>query len=420
MTLRAAPPLELEASTDVPHDVAAEMAVLGDVLESPGFIRELTLHGSDFYEPKHGTIWDTITALHRERRPVSAASVLAALSDAGELQRVGGGNYLHDLIASAQSAPGYHAERIIEMSRRRQLVTAGKRIVTEALTGHQSDETLDRAISGLHGIRAFTDDVDTLLNLDEFVNQPLPAEEWVIPNLLAKGERLVLTGTEGLGKSTLIRQIAVAAAAGVDPFTGTFIAPQKVLLIDVENPKRIMVNRFGDLLGAARHANPKFNPNNLFIDRKPEGLNLANPGDRRYLQRRIELTNPDLLVIGPAYKMFLQTAKTGYEELAQQVTGTLDLLRAETTCALILEHHSGHKDAAARVREVRPTGSSLWLRWPEFGYGIRAVPNDEDENAEYRRLVDVVAWRGPRDERPWPQQLERGNNGWPWMNARPY
>ena len=53
-------------------------------------------------------------------------------------------------------------------------------------------------------------------------------------------------------------------------------------------------------------------------------------------------------------------------------------------------------------RPLRPTGSSLWLRWPEFGYGLRRAKTDDAE--EFHR-VEVVAWRGARGERNWPGEL---------------
>ena len=58
---------------------------------------------------------------------------------------------------------------------------------------------------------------------------------------------------------------------------------------------------------------------------------------------------------------------------------------------------------------MRPTGTSLWLRWPEFGYGIRAADGYDPMN----RVVDFVAWRGDRAERDWPTQLRSGGT-WPW------
>nr|DAN96755.1 MAG TPA: replisome organizer [Caudoviricetes sp.] len=40
-----------------------------------------------------------------------------------------------------------------------------------------------------------------------------------------------------------------------------------------------------------------------------------------------------------------------------------------------LEHHSPHAAPGMTQRSVRPIGSSLWLRWPEFGMGIRPRPD---------------------------------------------
>ena len=68
-------------------------------------------------------------------------------------------------------------------------------------------------------------------------------------------------------------------------------------------------------------------------------------------------------------------------------------------------------------RSVRPTGSSLLMRWPEFGYGIKPL-GDVDENGRHR-LVAVLPWRGPREERHWPRELMWGTHefDWPWKSA---
>jgi RecA-family ATPase len=80
-----------------------------------------------------------------------------------------------------------------------------------------------------------------LMNFDEFMDQPLLAEDWVIPELLDRNDRLVITGTEGAGKSIWMRQMAVCAAAGLHPFLGTNCDPKTVLFVDAENPAKIMV-----------------------------------------------------------------------------------------------------------------------------------------------------------------------------------
>ena len=80
------------------------------------------------------------------------------------------------------------------------------------------------------------------------------------------------------------------------------------------------------------------------------------------------------------------------------------------TCALVVEAHAGHGEAGRR-RSVRPVGSSLQLRWPEFGYGL--VPANDEWPC---REVVVKGWRGPRDERDWPKRLTWGEP-WPWVTA---
>ena len=68
---------------------------------------------------------------------------------------------------------------------------------------------------------------------------------------------------------------------------------------------------------------------------------------------------------------------------------------------------------------MRPAGSSAWLRWPEFGYGLRRAK--EDDGGEHPNVVDVVAWRGSREERCWPQRLVRGRDGLlPWRPSHEY
>jgi hypothetical protein len=58
---------------------------------------------------------------------------------------------------------------------------------------------------------------------------------------------------------------------------------------------------------------------------------------------------------------------------------------------------------------MRPRGSAALMGWPEFGYGLRW--NEVGD-------VDMVAWRGDRDERNWPLRIKRGGL-WPWTPIDP-
>lgn len=207
--------------------------------------------------------------------------------------------------------------------------------------------------------------------------------------------------------SILMRQIGVCVAAGVHPFDLKHIPPKRVLLIDCENPERIMMSRLGEL---RRTLNQRGTPtrDRFHLKRYPQGLNLANPRDRLDLHHTIREVKPDLLLIGPAYKLYIGGSNAREEDLARLVTSELDGLREEHGFALILEHHSPHGTGDA-PRSVRPIGSSLWLRWPEFGLGLRP----ENGTKPNERRGELVPWRGSRDERSWPTHLE-GGGIFPW------
>jgi len=254
---------------------------------------------------------------------------------------------------------------------------------------------------------------DLAPDLYEFLAIVDPPSDWVIPELLERGDRLIWTGFEGQGKSVVIRQIAVCAAAGTHPFTREPIGPQRVLFIDCENPDRKSRRHFRKLEAIARANGFPVPAGALRILQKPAGIDLTRDEDAAWLLERVTAHRPDLLVCGPFYR--LHAADTNDEKAARIVVSALDAARIKADCALITEAHAGHGDGANR--SVRPTGSSLLMRWPEFGYGIKPL-GEADENHRHRHVA-VLPWRGPREERHWPRELIWGTHelDWPWKPA---
>lgn len=403
----------------LPNSLETEQAVLGCILFAPASFDTATalLNGSDFYRPNHELIWQALRSLDGEGAPITAVALSAYLSRHGDLQRIGGGQYLAELLSVAclPMQIEFHAAELRSLSARRRGIEAATRALQEFSESSDPVESiLERVESEFRRVPTVqTDDIGELMNLDEFCDQPLPDDDWIIPGLLNRGDRLILTGGEGLGKTVMMRQIAVCAAAGVHPFTYQAIPRQTVLYVDAENPKRIMVGSFSELRKSIRERRGPMDGNRLWVDRRPAGLNLADPAERLWLSRRAALVNPDLICIGPAYKLYLSSGNQREEDLARQVTSALDAVREESNCALILEHHAPHGDGGPE-RAVRPIGSSLWLRWPEFGYGIRPAKGMTKKD----RLCDFIPWRGPRDERAWPEQVSAEGDFMPWMDAR--
>ena len=116
-----------------PQDIAAEQGVLGGMMLSKDAIADVVdaLKGVDFYRPAHELIYEAILDLYGRGEPADPVTVSAELTNRGELSRVGGTPYLHDLISTVPTAAnaGYYAVIVRERAVLRRLVEAGTRIV---------------------------------------------------------------------------------------------------------------------------------------------------------------------------------------------------------------------------------------------------------------------------------------------------
>lgn len=251
---------------------------------------------------------------------------------------------------------------------------------------------------------------DLAPDLHEFLAGVDPPYDWIIESILERGDRLIWTGEEGLGKTTVARMLAVAAAAGVHPFSGDAAKPRRVLWVDCENSARQGRRHFRKLERIAVAKGHRVPDGGMRLIHRPEGIDLTRDEDAAWFLERVHAHKPDLLYVGPLYR--LHATDISDEIAARRVTQILDQARVKADCALIVEGHSPHGESHG-ARPVRPIGSSLFRRWPEFGYGISPA-KDDDPCTE----VVVRSWRGARDERHWPKFLMWGDrdDDWPWVN----
>jgi len=146
-------------------------------------------------------------------------------------------------------------------------------------------------------------------------------------------------------------------------------------------------------------AGERYQPPGLRIEVRPQGLDVLHADDAAWLRDTVNAAKPALLVIGPSYKLVGGEAEK--ELPARTVTALIDRLRVEHGCAVLLEAHTPYAPSGQRKRPLRPYGSSLWARWPEFGIHL-------DKGGL------LTHWRGVREEdRGWPAALTRGDK-WPW------
>jgi replicative DNA helicase len=218
----------------------------------------------------------------------------------------------------------------------------------------------------------------------------------------------VLVGLEGTGKSTLGRQMAVAAAAGRHPFLNAAIRPVRSLIVDLENPRPLLQRAIGKLQRVAQQF-PSYQPGRGMVFSRPGGMDLRNARDSYRLADAIRRAKPDLIVAGPVYKMFTDNGDSS-EQIHSGVSRFWDMIRERTGATLLMETHAPIASNYGKGRLLRPLGSGIWTRWPEFG--IALVDNGKGEY-----LLD--RFRGDREEgRDWPESLQRNQwpeTGWPFL-----
>jgi replicative DNA helicase len=218
-----------------PHDVAAEQCVLGGMLMSKDAISDVmeTIGALDHYRPAHQLVHEAILELYGRGEPADAVTVSDLLNKRGELARVGGGSYLHTLIASVPTAAnaGYYARIVRERAILRRLVEVGTRIVQLGYSGDgDADELVDRAQAEVYGVteRRISEDY---LALSEIMPGALDEIEAIgsrgggmtgvptgfadldaLTNGLHPGQMVVIAARPAVGKSTLALDLARAAA----------------------------------------------------------------------------------------------------------------------------------------------------------------------------------------------------------------
>ena len=223
--------------------------------------------------------------------------------------------------------------------------------------------------------------------------------DWLIPHVLEKEERVIVVAPEGVGKSMLARQVALCVAAGVHPFTLADMPAARTLYVDLENPERIIRRTSRRIVKAVHHRSGITKQIEAHLFSKPDGLNLLDSRDRVVLEEVIEAVVPDLICLGPLYKSFIDPGGRTSESIAIEVATYLDYLRANYGAALWLEHHAPLGSSGSR--DLRPFGSAVWSRWPEFGISLEQDPTVPGEYV-------VGAFRGARDERAFPKRMKRG------------
>jgi hypothetical protein len=296
------------------------------------------------------------------------------------------------------STATYCANGVREAANRRRLESTLNRALSMSVNMNRDvDEILATLTTELDTTHANISSGLTTVDFNDVINAQDDLRPWIMPNMLRTNERMIITGPEGGGKSVLVAQMCLGAAMGINTLSAAFDKhePLRVLMLDVENDRLQVRNNMRKVYPVLKEMND-VQPNIEWVD--IQHIDLADPVEQQKVIKLAKERQPQLMYMGSLYRLAPEGEKV--DAAFTNISRTVDRIRAETGASVLLEAHAGHGLSNDR-NGMRPYGSSMWMRWPEFGFGM--VRHNQSGN------IQLKNWRGHRsDDRNWPAGLRRG------------
>ncbi len=221
-----------------PHSEEAERAVLGCALQDAARILDLCVErqisGDSFYVQRHQSLFETMMALHVDRKPVDFITVAERLRETGLLDGVGGEDELARLISGTPTTAhaDYYIQRVYENHLLRRVIDAARVVTEDCYKGEMEAESLlntaaesfnmmgeqrigvERAWSQLVGEEM--KEVEKLILEKKGITGLSTGYQDIDTMLLGlqKGDLIVLAARPSMGKTSLALNIAENIALG--------------------------------------------------------------------------------------------------------------------------------------------------------------------------------------------------------------
>lgn len=240
-----------------PQNLDAEMSLLGAVLIDEETLSDISEHVKphDFYDRRHGLIYDAMMRLYEKHKPVDLLTLTEELKKKNDIETIGGSAYLTELtnyVPTAAHAEAY-AELVSQKAIRRRLIKASADISELGFDEETSTaELLEQAEAQLFAVSDQSLRQD-LVSLESILTESFDRLEELHRNKgslrgirtgyrdldsmtagLQRSDLIILAARPAMGKTTLVTNLAYNVAT---------IAKQPVLFFSLEMSKEQLVDR---------------------------------------------------------------------------------------------------------------------------------------------------------------------------------
>jgi len=228
-----------------PQNLDAEQSVLGAIMLDNSSLSKAfeVITEEDFYRGAHRMIYHAMVELSDSNEVVDQITLTAQLKSKGQLEQVGGGAYVAELVQAVPSASNirYHCKIVREKALLRGLIRTATEVVTRGYEEvGQSDDLLEYAereifqlAQGRLGrsfvpvnqiIKESIEIVDRLYNKKEKITG-VPTGFRVLDDITAgfqASDLIIIAGRPSMGKTSLALSIAEHAAIRAEKSIGIF------------------------------------------------------------------------------------------------------------------------------------------------------------------------------------------------------
>lgn len=244
-----------------PHSIEAEQSVVGAMLMDKDAIMTASeiISGSDFYQTSYGVIFDSMTELFNEGKPVDLITLQERLKEKNVPEEISSLEFVRELVAAVPTSANvkYYAEIVFEKSMLRKLIKVNDEISNACYAGSEPMEavleTAEKNIFELAQKRGTGDYVpikEVVLNALEKIEKASKTKGTVtgIPtgfldldyklSGLQPSDFILVAARPSMGKTAFVLNIAQHAA---------FKSGKTVAIFSLEMSKEQLVNRLFSL-----------------------------------------------------------------------------------------------------------------------------------------------------------------------------
>jgi hypothetical protein len=389
----------------LPHSIEAEEYLLSCCLipEDEGAVLakavEARIRVDSFYDPKHGIIFDCLLSLQKQGKPIAIDVVAQELKATKQLDEIGGYAFLTQISSRIPTTAqaGYFIEKVREQSLLREIIRSANNTVESAYNFSGGiEEFMSEAQSRLKCISdgSIPPTRSPLIGLTDFQIVPDGDASILLGNrYLNRGEGAVLSGTSGMGKSSMSIQTAILFALGRPAFGIPPNGQLRSLIVQSEDSEGDVAEMQFSVCHAMKLST---------LDRATVGslvkvwTERVLRGDKflAALRRKIEEFKPDLVWLNPLQAFVVGDITKG-EDLSRFLREGLNGLNPNAFGYIIVHHTTKPatgKDKAERLwHEVMydMAGGAEIINWARAILSLRPMENEGEFNL-------ILAKRGRR------------------------